>query len=729
MSKLRFRVVESAFKKKATAVEVPAERPSEYFAKYVFNREKMFKYLPSAVFAKLVDSMDNGAPLDRSIADQVATGMKKWATELGVTHYTHWFQPLTEGTAEKHDAFVEHDGKGGMIEEFAGKLLVQQEPDASSFPNGGIRNTFEARGYSAWDPSSPVFIVDDTLCIPTVFIAYTGESLDYKAPLLKSLSAVNKAALDVCHYFNPEVKKIITYLGWEQEYFLVDEGLYAARPDLLLTGRTLMGHEASKNQQLEDHYFGAIPSRVAEFMKDIEIQSLELGIPLKTRHNEVAPNQFEFAPIYEECNLAVDHNMLLMSLMKRVARVHGFRVLLHEKPFKGVNGSGKHNNWSLGTDTGLLLMSPGKTPEDNLRFITFIVNTLMAVYKHNGLLKASIMSATNAHRLGANEAPPAIISSFLGKQLTQVLNHMEESESNDLVSLRGKTGLKLDIPQIPELLIDNTDRNRTSPFAFTGNRFEFRAAGSQSNSSSAMIALNSAMAEQLTIFKKDVDTLIAKGEPKISAIIEIIRKYIKECKPIRFDGNGYSEEWKAEAKKRGLDCETSCPIVFDNYLKPETIAMFESTGVMNRKELKARNEVKWDMYTKKIQIEARVLGDLAMNHIIPVATEYQSKLIDNVYKMKSLFPTDKAEKLSCENIKLIEEIAERTIFITEHVNKMVEMRKVVNKIECEREKAIAYHDKIAPMLEEIRYHIDKLELIVDNQMWPLPKYRELLFIR
>lgn len=729
MSKLRFRVVESAFKKKATAVEVPAERPSEYFAKYVFNREKMFKYLPSAVFAKLVDSMDNGAPLDRSIADQVATGMKKWATELGVTHYTHWFQPLTEGTAEKHDAFVEHDGKGGMIEEFAGKLLVQQEPDASSFPNGGIRNTFEARGYSAWDPSSPVFIVDDTLCIPTVFIAYTGESLDYKAPLLKSLSAVNKAALDVCHYFNPEVKKIITYLGWEQEYFLVDEGLYAARPDLLLTGRTLMGHEASKNQQLEDHYFGAIPSRVAEFMKDIEIQSLELGIPLKTRHNEVAPNQFEFAPIYEECNLAVDHNMLLMSLMKRVARVHGFRVLLHEKPFKGVNGSGKHNNWSLGTDTGLLLMAPGKTPEDNLRFITFIVNTLMAVYRHNGLLKASIMSATNAHRLGANEAPPAIISSFLGKQLTQVLDHMEESESNDLVSLRGKTGLKLDIPQIPELLIDNTDRNRTSPFAFTGNRFEFRAAGSQSNSSSAMIALNSAIAEQLILFKKDVDALIAKGEPKISAIIEIIRKYIKECKPIRFDGNGYSDEWKAEAKKRGLDCETSCPIVFDNYLKPETIAMFESTGVMNRKELKARNEVKWDMYTKKIQIEARVLGDLAMNHIIPVATEYQSKLIDNVYKMKSLFPTDKAEKLSCENIKLIEEIAERTIFITEHVNKMVEMRKVVNKIECEREKAIAYHDKIAPMLEEIRYHIDKLELIVDNQMWPLPKYRELLFIR
>ena len=616
-----------------------------------------------------------------------------------------------------------------MMEEFSGNLLVQQEPDASSFPNGGIRNTFEARGYSAWDPSSPVFVVDDTLCIPTVFIAYTGESLDYKAPLLKALSAVNKAAVDVCHYFNPEVKKVMAYLGWEQEYFLVDEGLYAARPDLLLTGRTLMGHEASKNQQLEDHYFGAIPTRVAAFMKDLEIQALELGIPVKTRHNEVAPNQFELAPIFEECNLAVDHNMLIMSLMRKVARNHGFRLLLHEKPFKGVNGSGKHNNWSLGTDTGILLMAPGKTAEDNLRFITFVVNTLMAVYHHNGLLKASIMSATNAHRLGANEAPPAIISSFLGKQLTQVLDHMEESANDDLISLAGKQGMKLDIPQIPELLIDNTDRNRTSPFAFTGNRFEFRAVGSEANCASAMIALNTAVAHQLTRFKKDVDALIEKGEPKISAIVEIIRQYIKECKPIRFDGNGYSDEWKAEAAKRGLDCETSCPLIFDNYLKPESIAMFEATGVMTRKELEARNEVKWEMYTKKIQIEARVLGDLAMNHIIPVATEYQSKLIDNVYKMKELFPAEKASRLSAENMKLIEEIAERTIFITEHVEAMVEARKVANKIESEREKAIAYHDTIAPMLEEIRYHIDKLELIVDNQMWTLPKYRELLFIR
>ena len=729
MSKLRFRVVETAFKKKAATVETPAERPSEYFAKYVFNREKMFKYLPSAVYAKLTDAMDNGAPLERAIADEVAAGMKRWAIELGVTHYTHWFQPLTEGTAEKHDAFVEHDGKGGMMEEFSGKLLVQQEPDASSFPNGGIRNTFEARGYSAWDPSSPVFVVDDTLCIPTVFIAYTGESLDYKTPLLKALSAVGKAAVDVCHYFNPEVKKVVAYLGWEQEYFLVDEGLYAARPDLLLTGRTLMGHEASKNQQLEDHYFGAIPTRVAAFMKDLEIQALELGIPVKTRHNEVAPNQFELAPIFEECNLAVDHNMLIMSLMRKVARSHGFRLLLHEKPFKGVNGSGKHNNWSLGTDTGVLLMAPGKTAEDNLRFITFIVNTLMAVYHHNGLLKASIMSATNAHRLGANEAPPAIISSFLGKQLTQVPEHIEESGNDDLVSLAGKQGMKLDIPQIPELLIDNTDRNRTSPFAFTGNRFEFRAVGSEANCASAMIALNAAVAEQLARFKQDVDALIEKGEPKISAIIEIIRRYIKECKPVRFDGNGYSDEWKAEAARRGLDCETSCPLIFDNYLKPASIAMFESTGVMTRKELEARNEVKWETYTKKIQIEARVLGDLAMNHIIPVATEYQSKLIDNVYKMKELFPAEKASQLSAENMKLIEEIARRTIFITEHVDAMVEARKVANKIESEREKAIAYHDTIAPMLEEIRYHIDKLELIVDNQMWTLPKYRELLFIR
>ena len=729
MSKLRFRVVEKAFQTKPLEVTAPSERPSEYFAKYVFNREKMFKYLPTPVYSKLVDAMDNGVALDRDIADKVAEGMKRWAMELGATHYTHWFQPLTEGTAEKHDAFVEHDGKGGMMEEFSGKLLVQQEPDASSFPNGGIRNTFEARGYSAWDPSSPVFVVDDTLCIPTVFIAYTGESLDYKTPLLKALRAVNKAAVDVCHYFNPDVKKVVAYLGWEQEYFRVDEGLYAARPDLLLTGRTLMGHEASKNQQLEDHYFGAIPTRVAAFMKDLEIQALELGIPVKTRHNEVAPNQFELAPIFEECNLAVDHNMLIMSLMRKVARTHGFRVLLHEKPFKGVNGSGKHNNWSLGTDTGILLMAPGKTAEENLRFITFVVNTLMAVYRHNGLLKASIMSATNAHRLGANEAPPAIISSFLGRQLSKVLDHMEDSSTDELISLGGKHGMKLDIPQIPELLIDNTDRNRTSPFAFTGNRFEFRAVGSEANCASAMIALNTAVAEQLIEFKKDVDELMEKGEPKVSAIIQVIRKYIKLCKPIRFDGNGYSDEWKEEAARRGLDCETSCPLIFDRYLTPESIKMFESTGVMTQKELEARNEVKWETYTKKIQIEARVLGDLVMNHIVPIATEYQTKLLDNVYKMKGLFPAEEAEHLSSENLAIIRKISKHTIYIKEHVDAMVEARKVANKIADEREKAIAYHDNISPMLEQIRYHIDKLELIVDDQMWTLPKYRELLFIR
>ena len=726
--RLRFRVVETAFKKRAAEVPAPAERPSDYFGQNVFNRAKMFKYLPEKAYERITDCIDNGAPLDRETADIVAAGMKKWAIGMGATHYTHWFHPLTEGTAEKHDAFVEHDGKGGMVEEFSGKLLIQQEPDASSFPNGGIRNTFEARGYSAWDPSSPAFIVGDTLCIPTVFIAYTGESLDYKAPLLKALEAVNKAATDVCHYFNPDVKKVYAYLGWEQEYFLVDEGLYAARPDLLLTGRTLMGHESSKNQQLEDHYFGAIPTRVMEFMKELEIESLKLGIPLKTRHNEVAPNQFELAPVFEECNLANDHNLLVMALMRKISRKHGFRVLLHEKPFKGINGSGKHNNWSLGTDTGILLMAPGKTPEENLRFITFIVNVLMAVYRHNGLLKASISSATNAHRLGANEAPPAIISSFLGTQLSKVLEHLEKSEPEDLM-LAGKQGMKLDIARIPELLIDNTDRNRTSPFAFTGNRFEFRAVGSEANCASAMLALNAAVAEQLKTFKTEVDAKIADGKETFAAILEVLRKDIKECKAIHFDGNGYSDEWKAEAARRGLDCETSVPVIFDNYLKESSVRMFESTGVMTRKELEARNEVKWETYTKKIQIEARVLGDLAMNHIIPTATRYQTSLIDNVYKMKDLFPADKASALSSRNLEIIEDIANRTNFIKEKVDEMVEARKVANKIESEREKAIAYHDKIVPMLEAIRYHIDKLELVVDDQIWTLPKYRELLFIR
>ena len=725
MSTLRFRVVEKAFQAKPMEVPTPDKRPGEYFGKYVFNREKMFKYLPSTVFARLIDAMDNGAALDRQIADAVAEGMKRWASELGATHYTHWFQPLTEGTAEKHDAFVEHDGKGGMMEEFSGKLLVQQEPDASSFPNGGIRNTFEARGYSAWDPSSPVFVVDDTLCIPTIFIAYTGESLDYKAPLLKALRAVNKAAVDVCHYFDPNVKKVMAYLGWEQEYFLVDEGLYAARPDLLLTGRTLMGHEASKNQQLEDHYFGAIPTRVAAFMKDLEIQALELGIPVKTRHNEVAPNQFELAPIFEECNLAVDHNMLIMSLMRKVARTHGFRVLLHEKPFKGVNGSGKHNNWSLGTDTGTLLMAPGKTPEENLRFITFIVNTLMAVYRHNGLLKASIMSATNAHRLGANEAPPAIISTFLGTQVSAVLDKLAASKGDDAIRFDAKNVFKMSgISHIPTLLLDNTDRNRTSPFAFTGNRFEFRAVGSSDNCAEAMIVLNAAMAHELAEFKQNVDAKIEAGMKKEKAIYEVLKQMIKACKAIRFDGNGYSDEWKAEARKRGLDCETSTPLIFDRYLDKQTLRMFGDTGVFSKVELEARTEVKWETYTKKIQIEGRVLGDLAMNHIVPIASKYEALLLDKVYKMSQIPGLN-----ASADIELIKKIQYHTAEIQRLTAGMVDARKVANRIEDQREKAIAYHDTVAACFDEIRRHIDKLEEIVDDQMWPLPKYRELLFLR
>ena len=742
MEALRFQVVGEAFKKKPLDVKAPSERPCEYFGKKVFNREKMYKYLPKDVYEKMIDVIENGARLDRKVADAVAAGMKQWATENGVTHYTHWFQPLTEGTAEKHDSFIEHDGKGGMVEEFTGKLLVQQEPDASSFPSGGIRSTFEARGYSAWDPTSPVFIIDDTLCIPTVFISYSGEALDYKAPLLRALHAVNVAATDVCHYFDPSVKKVTSNLGWEQEYFLVDEGLYAARPDLLLTGRTLMGHDSAKNQQMDDHYFGSIPERVAAFMKELEIVALELGIPCKTRHNEVAPNQFELAPIFEETNLAVDHNMLLMSLMKRVARKHGFRVLLHEKPFAGINGSGKHNNWSLSTDNGVLLHAPGKTPEQNLRFAVFIVETLMGVYRHNGLLKASIMSATNAHRLGANEAPPAIISSFLGKQLSELLDHIEKADRDDLLAMAGKQGMKMDIPEIPELLIDNTDRNRTSPFAFTGNRFEFRAVGSEANCASAMIALNSAVAEALVDFKKRVDAKVDKltskqvdeltqngHNPVMHAIIDVLREDIKTCKPIRFDGNGYSDEWVLEAEKRGLDVEKSCPRIFERYLDAESIQMFGSLGVMTKKELEARNEVKWETYTKKIQIEARVLGDLSMNHIIPVATRYQSALLHNVDSVSTVFPIDKAEKLNARNIAIIEEIAERTSAIEKGVEELVNARKLANKITDEHQKAIAYHDTVEPSLDAIRYEIDKLELIVDDSLWPLPKYRELLFIR
>lgn len=707
--------------------------PSEYFGKYVFNQKKMFEYLPLDVYKKLRDVIDNGAFLDLSVADKVAEGMRKWAIEMGATHCTHWFQPLTEGTAEKHDAFIEWSGDGGVIEAFSGKELVQQEPDASSFPSGGMRSTFEARGYSAWDPASPVFIIGDTLMIPTVFISYTGEALDYKAPLKKALAAVDKAATAVCHYFDENVTHVRANLGWEQEYFLVDEELYAARPDLLLTGRTLMGHDAAKNQQMEDHYFGAIPMRVAEFMKDLEIEALQLGIPCKTRHNEVAPNQFEIAPIFEECNLAVDHNMLIMSLMRKVARKHGFRCLLHEKPFKGINGSGKHNNWSLSTDTGVLLHAPGKTDDAALRFVTFVVETLMGVYNHNGLLKASIISASNQHRLGANEAPPAIISAFLGHEVSEVLDKIEKADNETLENLKqlkaGKVAMHLDIPQIPDLRLDQTDRNRTSPFAFTGNRFEFRAVGSSANCAAAMIVLNTAVAEALTHFKERVDKLIEGGMRKYIAILHVLREDIKTCKPIRFEGNGYSEEWKKEAEARGLDCETSCPLMFDNYLKDSSVKMFEDMHVMKRYELEARNGIKWDTYTKRIQIEARVFGDLSLNHILPVATRYQTMLIDNVHKVSTIFGAEEAAQMNADNIAVIKKISRHTSFIIENVNKMIDARKVANKLTDLREKAIRYHDDVAPYLDSIRYHIDKLELIVEDEMWTLPKYRELLFIR
>ena len=729
MSQLRFKVVETAFDRKALKVDLPKERPSEYFGKYVFNRKKMLEYLPKKTYDALVYAIDNKEPLNREVADSVAAGMKQWAIDNGAKHYTHWFHPLTDGTAEKHDSFIEYDGKGGVMEEFTGKLLVQQEPDASSFPNGGIRNTFEARGYSAWDISSPAFILENTLCIPTIFISYTGESLDYKTPLLRALNSVDKAGTEVAKLFDPNVKHVFSYLGWEQEYFLVDEALYSARPDLVMTGRTLMGHESAKNQQLEDHYFGAIPSRVEAFMLDLEIECHKLGIPAKTRHNEVAPNQFELAPIFEETNLANDHNLLLMSLIADVARKHNFRVLLHEKPFAGINGSGKHNNWSLGTDTGVLLFAPGKTPKENLQFITFITNVMAAVYKHNGLLKASISSATNGHRLGANEAPPAIISMFLGTQLSSILDKLEKSNKDELINFASKEGMQLGVSQIPEILIDNTDRNRTSPFAFTGNRFEFRAVGSSANCASAMIALNAAVADQLSEFKVAVDKRIANGETMEHAVLAEVKALISFSKDIHFDGNGYSDEWKEKAARRGLDCETSIPVIFDSYLKKESVEMFNRTGVFSEIELKARNEVKWEIYTKKIQIEARVLGDLATNHILPVATRYQSLLLDNVFKIKSLFPAEQGEKIAEQDLCMIEKMAEHMSIIKQKVAEMVASRKKANKIECEREKAIAYHDTVFPLMDEIRYHIDKLELMVDDEMWPLPKYREMLFIR
>ncbi len=725
MYRLRFNAVERAANRIPKEPVAPDAKTSEYFGIDVFNTVAMQKYLAKDTFAKITSAIEQGTAIDRSLADHIAAGLRMWAMEKGATHYTHWFHPLTDGTAEKHDAFIESDGQGGLIEELSGKLLAQQEPDASSFPSGGLRNTFEARGYSAWDPASPAFIIDNTLCIPTVFISYTGEALDYKTPLLKAIHTINIAATAVCQYFSDDVNKVTTNLGWEQEYFLVDDALYEARPDLALTERTLMGHESAKNQQLEDHYFGSIPPRVQAFMKDLEYACYRLGIPVKTRHNEAAPSQFELAPIYEEANLAVDHNLLLMSIMKKVARKHDFRVLLHEKPFKGINGSGKHCNWSLSTDTGINLISPGKDSAANLRFICFMANVLMAVYKNNALLKASISSATNLHRLGAHEAPPAIISTFLGSQISEILNKFENSSIRDAVIVDDKKKLKLGVGQIPELLIDNTDRNRTSAFAFTGNRFEFRAVGASANCASAIIALNTAVAYQLIEFKKEVDGLINSGISKEEALFDVMRQYIKDSKPICFDGNGYSNEWREEALCRGLDCETCVPLIYDAYTTPQSIQMFKSTGVFSNVEVHARNEVKWEIFTKKVQIESRVLGDLAMNHIIPVGTRYQTLLMDNVLKHQQLFPNDENN----ENISLIGEIKQHLSAVRAKVKAMEEARKNANVIDDGKEKALAYHRTVLPFLDEIRYHIDKLELIVDNEMWPLPKYRELLFIR
>ncbi len=727
MAVIRFNALQEVFRRKPMYVEPPSLLTSDYFGINVFDRLKMEKYLTAEAFDHVIEAIEKGTSIDRKIADQVAAGMKAWAIEMGATHYTHWFQPLTEGTAEKHDAFVELLENGSVIEMFSGKLLVQQEPDASSFPSGGIRNTFEARGYTAWDPSSPAFIVGKTLSIPTIFVSYTGEALDHKTPLLRALNAVDKAAIDVCQYFDKDVTKVIATLGWEQEYFLIDEALYNARPDLVLTERTLMGHASSKDQQLEDQYFASVPERVECFMRDLEFECYKLGIPLKTKHNEVAPNQYECAPIFEECNLAVDHNILLMDMMKRVAKHHNYRVLHHEKPYKDINGSGKHNNWSLLTNTGINLLAPGKNPKTNLQFLTFLVNTIKAVYKHADLLRASIASSGNAHRLGANEAPPAIISVFIGKQLTNMLDHLEEIVSNKKMTPHEKTELKLNVIKVPKILLDNTDRNRTSPFAFTGDKFEFRAVGSSANCSSAMTTLNTAVAEQLVAFKKEVDKLIKKNIKKDEAIFQVLRKYITDSKPIRFEGNSYSEEWKKEAQKRGLTNVSSVPEALDAYLTEQSTKLFTSFDVLNETELVARNNVRLDTYTKKIQIESRVLGDLAINHIVPTAVKYQTMLIENVKGLKDVFGEKEFRDLAVGRIELIEDIGEHISYIKAKVGKMIEARKVANKIEDEREKAVVYTDTVFPFLDEIRYHVDKLELIVDDEMWPLPKYRELLF--
>lgn len=727
MSKFRFRALDELLSREPIIVDEPSEKASEYFGVNVFDKPKMKKYLSDVAYDHVLDCTEHGAKVDRKIADQIAAGMKSWAMEMGATHYTHWFQPLTDGTAEKHDAFFSIDGKGNSFESFSGSLLAQQEPDASSLPNGGIRNTFEARGYTAWDPASPAFIVGDTLCIPTIFVSYTGEALDYKTPLLKALNVVDKAATDVCQYFDKNVKKVHANLGWEQEYFLIDEALYLARPDIQLTERSLMGHASAKDQQLSDHYFGSIPLRVSEFMKELEIESWKLGIPLKTRHNEVAPNQFECAPIFEECNLATDHNILVMDVMRKVARKHKFRVLLHEKPFKDINGSGKHNNWSLATDTGVNLLKPGKNPKSNLQFLTFLVNILKTVKDNQELLLGSIMSHSNAHRLGANEAPPSIISVFLGAELTKMLDELEVRVPDRKMTPAEKTELKLGIGKIPEILLDNTDRNRTSPFAFTGNRFEFRAVGSTTNCALPMTSLNGALAKQLIDFKTEVDAKIDSGVKKDEAIFQVIREYIAYSKTIRFEGNGYSDDWVNEAASRGLLNIGKVTEAYKGFISKQTKSIFEGLGIFTSREMDARYEILNEKYTMKIQIEARVLGDLAINHIVPTALEYQSMLIDNVKSLKDIFEGDDFKSVASDRLVTIRNISDHVAAIKSKVDKMVEARKVANKIEDAYEHASAYEMDVYPYLDSIRVHIDKLERTVGDKYWPLPKYRELLF--
>lgn len=728
MTSIRFKALDVVQSRANIVVKTPSNRISDFYAANVFDKAKMKQYLSKDAYTAVEDSINNGKTIDRAASDQIASAMKTWAIEKGATHYTHWFQPLTGSTAEKHDSFFEPSSDGRALEKFSGDALVQQEPDASSFPNGGIRNTFEARGYTAWDPSSPAFIMENgsgsTLCIPTVFVSYTGEALDYKAPLLKALHILDKAAVEVCQFFDKNIQKVNASLGIEQEYFLVDMALYNARPDLMLTGRTLFGHMSAKGQQLEDHYFGSIPDRVLAYMVELETEAIKLGIPLKTRHNEVAPSQFECAPIYEEINLAIDHNQLLMDLMDKVARRHGFKVLLHEKPYAGVNGSGKHNNWSLITDTGKNLLAPGKTPKNNLMFLTFFVNTIKAVSEHADLLRASIASINNDHRLGANEAPPAIISIFLGSQLDEVLNEVETSKINKKADT--SNAMWLGIPKIPQILLDNTDRNRTSPFAFTGNKFEFRAVGSSANSSAPMTVLNSIMADQLISFKKEVDSLVAKGEKKDVAILTILKRYIKESKAIRFEGNGYSLEWEKEAAKRGLANIKTTPKALDAYVSKKTSDLFTRNNIFNSVEIHARHEIMLENYMKKLQIESRIIGELVTSSIIPASVSYQNTLIENVKGLKEIGLTKAAYEPQFEILK---KISEHMSIIKKSVDEMTEERKKANTIADSRKLAIAYDEKVKPFFETIRYNVDKLELIVGDEFWPLPKFRELLFLK